>query len=160
MGGRTPPKRPEERLGHPKRAESGPRSAGARATSAPAGSAGGLEWPRPDRTWLARTKRWYLALAESGQSTHYQPSDVAHAVVMASILDDAIRWKDPALYRIWERGIKGLMTTELDRRIGRMELAGRRAAGAPSTSDSTVDAPPSTASVVDELAAARVRLGG
>lgn len=156
MGGRTPPKRPEDRLGHPKRAESGPSSpARTHEGSAP----GGLVWPKPDRTWLARTKRWYLSLAESGQSSHYQPSDVAHAVVMADVLDHATRWRDPAMYRLWERGIKGLMTTELDRRIGRMELAGRRAPST-STTSSTEPPAPSTASVIDELAAARARLGG
>jgi hypothetical protein len=165
MGGRTPPKRPEERLGHPKRSERGgaPSAHASRDAHVPAtdAHASGLHWPGADRTWLARTKTWYRSLQESGQAAHYQPSDVAHAMVMAGVLDDAIRWHDAALYRLWLAGTKGLMVTELDRRLGRMELAGRRpSSSAGSSTSPTSPTAPSTASVVDELAAARARIGG
>lgn len=78
--------------------------------------------PRPD--WHPLARRWWLALAKSGQSRWYEPSDWEHAFVWADLLSRQM-WSDKPsamMLTAWDSASSRLLVTEGDRRRVRIEL--------------------------------------
>lgn len=118
MGARGPiGKRSEELMGHRSKEEKDA------VTKAP----GALEVPvpDPDELWHPIARRWYEALAASGQSRFYEPSDWAAAQyaaeAMSRNLNAGQRFSAQLFTAIWS-AMNDLLTTEGDRRRVRMEL--------------------------------------
>ncbi|WP_018503071.1 phage terminase small subunit [Parafrankia discariae] len=108
--------------------------------SAPAAPAGKAQPPAAARDWHPIARRWYKALAESGQSVYYEPSDWATAYLLAEVisreLQPQIVGRDEetgkpltatmpvkgASLAAWLKAMTGLMVTEGERRRARVEL--------------------------------------
>jgi len=85
-----------------------------------------VSMPEPDPEWHHAVTRWYLSLAESGQSHWYEPSDWAQAWILAEVLNRAMRQGislNSQLITAWTAGASELLTTEGARRRMRIELA-------------------------------------
>ena len=85
----------------------------------------GVQCPDPLPGWHPIALAWYEALAVSGQSHWYEPSDWAEAVFLAEVMSDALMSgsiNGPKLSAILG-GASRLMTTEGDRRRMRIELS-------------------------------------
>lgn len=83
-----------------------------------------IEIPEPDDLWHPIAKRWFEALAESGQSAFYEPSDWAEAQFLAEVMSRGLladRINGPLLSAI-QTGSTRLMATEADRRRLKLEL--------------------------------------
>jgi len=106
-------------------------------TTAP--GAGTVTVPPPDPGWHDLARDWYESLAESGQSTYYQPSDWATARIIAESLSrdladkvvavtaDGKAVKAPvpitgASLAGYLKAMNALLVTEGDRRRMRLEL--------------------------------------
>lgn len=117
MGTRGPiGKRSEELMGHRSKEEK------AAVTKAPGASS--VTVPEADEEWHPIAKRWYMALAESGQSRFYEPSDWAAAQYAAEAMTRNLndrRFSAQLFTGIWS-AMNDLLTTEGDRRRVRMEL--------------------------------------
>lgn len=118
MGARGPiGKRSEERMGHRSKEEK------AEVTKAPGALV--VAVPAPDELWHPIALRWYEALAESGQSRFFEPSDWAAAQyaaeAMSRNLNAGQRFSAQLFAAIWS-AMNDLLTTEGDRRRVRMEL--------------------------------------
>ncbi len=67
--------------------------------------------------------RWYAALADSGQSRYYEPSDWAHAAVVAEAIDAfATEGRRSSMLGAIMSASSNLLVTEGDRRRLRLEL--------------------------------------
>lgn len=80
--------------------------------------------PEPDEGWHPIARGWYEALAESGQSRFYEPSDWAAAQYAAEAMSrnlEAGRFSAQMFAAVWS-AMNDLLTTEGDRRRVRMEL--------------------------------------
>lgn len=85
---------------------------------------GSVSVPPPQDHWHPIAKRWYEALAESGQSRFYEPSDWAYAVYVAEAMHrnlDAGRFSAQLLATV-TKAMSVLLVTEGDRRRMRLEL--------------------------------------
>ena len=82
--------------------------------------------PVAESHWHPLAKRWYLSLAESGQSRFYEPSDWMQAVVWAEVLSRTLNQgqrMSSQLIMAWSAGATELLVTEGARRRMRIELA-------------------------------------
>lgn len=81
--------------------------------------------------WHPIAKRWYLALADSGQVVFFEPSDWAHAYFVAEAMSRLLTAKkfSAQLFAALDSSTTRLMVTEGDRRRLRVELE-REKAGA------------------------------
>lgn len=93
-------------------------------THAPSGGTDGYERPEPAEDWHPLAARWWNALAKSGQSAFYQPSDWEHANVWAHLLSLQLWSGKPSamLLAAWDSASTRLLITEGDRRRLRLEL--------------------------------------
>lgn len=99
-----------------------------------------VEIPEPDKSWHPIALRWYLSLADSGQSHWYEPSDWALAYLIAesmsrdlkpqvvgvSIDGKAVKATIPlrgASMSSYLKAMTSLLVTEGDRRRLRIELS-------------------------------------
>jgi len=99
-----------------------------------------VEPPAGNAKWHPAAKRWYEALAESGQAAFYEPSDWATAYVIAESMSRDLRPQpigvdrdtgDPVMALVpikgtnlaaYLRAMTSLLVTEGDRRRARVEL--------------------------------------
>lgn len=131
MGERGPtPKRADQRRRHTKESE--------QPDTVPV--EGEVKAPSADENWHAVAKLWYESLADSGQSTYYEPSDWAMAFVLAESMS---RDLNPQVIAVPERtgepveatipmkgaslsaylkGMTALLVSEGDRRRAQIEL--------------------------------------
>lgn len=91
---------------------------------APASPRSAARWPAADPDWHPLAKRWWAALAKSGQAKFYEPSDVAHACVWAEMLSRQLASDKPSsmMLAAWDAASVRLLVTEGDRRRLRIEL--------------------------------------
>jgi hypothetical protein len=94
---------------------------------APSGRApGGPAYRKPaaDKEWHPLAQRWWNALAKSGQSRWYEPSDWEHAYVWAHLLSKQLESSKPSAMMLaaWDSASARLLVTEGDRRRARIEL--------------------------------------
>lgn len=100
---------------------------------------GEVEIPEPDEDWHPIARRWFEALASSGQSSFYEPSDWATAALIAEsmsrdlnpqvvgvtetgeVVKDVIPLKGASL-SAYLKAMTALLITEGDRRRARMEI--------------------------------------
>lgn len=99
-----------------------------------------VEAPEPDKSWHPIARRWYLSLADSGQSHWYEPSDWALAYLIAesmsrdlkpqvvgvSIDGKAVKATIPlrgTSMSSYLKAMTSLLVTEGDRRRLRIELS-------------------------------------
>jgi hypothetical protein len=116
MGERGPvPKRTTQRHGHRKTEPT---------DTAAATPEGKYRKPPARREWHPIAKRWYLALARSGQARWYEPSDWEHAYVWAEMLSRQLFSDKPSAMMLaaWDSASARLLVTEGDRRRVRIEL--------------------------------------
>lgn len=95
--------------------------------------------PKPDAKWHPIAKRWYLALAKSGQAQFYEPSDWATAFVLAESMSRDLGMKvvgttkdgdliqaiapiNGTSLNAYLKAMTALLVTEGDRRRARLEL--------------------------------------
>ena len=80
--------------------------------------------PEADEDWHPLAQAYYKALAGSGQSAYFEPSDWAHAMVSCEILSRTLSAGrlSAQLYAAWTGDTQRLMVTEGDRRRLRLEL--------------------------------------
>jgi hypothetical protein len=79
--------------------------------------------PRSSTRWAAQARRWYRALATSGQSQFFEPSDWAYAQLLADLLTDELDGKPRAtMVNAILASMSKLGTTESDRRRMRIEV--------------------------------------
>lgn len=121
MGTRGPaPKRSDQRRRRNKRPET------VTAPTGKSGGAGGGSRRPPVRAhWHPLAKTWYRALAESGQSAFYEPSDWATALVLGEALSKHLQADEPlqaSLLATFLKGSSMLLATEADRRRLVVEL--------------------------------------
>lgn len=83
-----------------------------------------VERPAADAGWHAIAARWYDALAESGQSTFYEPSDWATAYYVAEAMSRNLSGGrfSAQLFAAVMSASTSLLATEGDRRRLRLEL--------------------------------------
>jgi hypothetical protein len=84
-----------------------------------------VEAPRPSSRWHPAAKRWYLSLAESGQSQFYEPSDWAAAAYVAEAMSMNLRQAkkfSSVLFAAVFSAMSDLLTTEASRRRVRLEV--------------------------------------
>lgn len=88
-----------------------------------------VDAPAPDDSWHPLVLDWYNSLAESAQSRYYEPSDWAHARILAHMLSSAFIEKEeegkkfPAmLIQTTMSEMSKLLTTEGERRRMRLEI--------------------------------------
>lgn len=159
MGSRGPvPKRESQRRRRNKSPEGKATKA---AGSPPAGP------PPPIKSWHPTAKKWYLSLAESGQSTFYEPSDWATAFLIAENMSRDLRPRvvgvskegavvkasvpiNGAALSAYLKAMGALCVTEGDRRRARLELE------KPPTADEGGDA---SVSWINEARSSRGRAG-
>lgn len=129
--GGPPPKRAAERRRRN-------RPDGVQVTTAP--GAAEVPIPEPDERWHPVAKQWFEALAESGQSRFYEPSDWATAYLLAESISRDLKPQVVGVHpetgkpvratvplkgsslTAYLRGMTALMVTEGDRRRARLEL--------------------------------------
>lgn len=122
MGSRGPvPKRSAERAGHRTKAERPDVVRVAEPAKAPPARRG----------WAPAAKAWYRALARSGQSRYFEPSDWELARLVADLLSRQLRAERPSaeMVKACLAAMASLGTTEADRRRMRIEVE-RPVAGA------------------------------
>jgi len=115
MGSRGPvPKRSSERAGHRTKAERPDVVRIAEPAKA----------PRARRGWAPAAKAWYRALARSGQSRYFEPSDWELARLVAELLSRQLRAERPSaeMVKACLAAMASLGTTEADRRRMRIEV--------------------------------------
>lgn len=115
MGTRGPvPKRSTQRAGHRTKAEQ-PTVIKRR---------GPVEMPPPEPHWAPAAKEWYEALAASGQSEYFEPSDWAYARILAQLLSLQLTSSRPSseMMKALLAAMGNLGTTEADRRRMRIEV--------------------------------------
>jgi|HubBroStandDraft_6_1064221.scaffolds.fasta_scaffold18566_1 hypothetical protein len=80
--------------------------------------------PAADKGWHPLAQRWWNALARSGQSRWYEPSDWEHAYVWAHLLSEQLGSSRPSAMMLaaWDSASARLLVTEGDRRRVRIEL--------------------------------------
>lgn len=82
--------------------------------------------PKPSLKWHPIAKAWYEALAESGQSKFYEPSDWAAAQYVAESMSINLRQAkarfSAVLFSAVWTAMGDLLTTEAERRRVRMEI--------------------------------------
>lgn len=96
--------------------------------------------PKPNSKWHPIAKRWFLALAESGQSKFYEPSDWATAEMIAETMSRDLKPQvvgvnektgktitasipiNGARLSSYLKAMSSLLVTEGDRRRARVEL--------------------------------------
>jgi hypothetical protein len=85
---------------------------------------GAVPIPKPDRSWQPLAREWYQALAESGQSQFYEPSDWAMARYTAELMSRMLAADTPnaKLVSTLNTLMSLLLCTEGDRRRVRMEI--------------------------------------
>lgn len=87
-----------------------------------------VEAPPADESWHPTASAWYASLCESSQSSLYQPSDWAHARLVAELMTRSLQG-DRAPSGLLVRGIRtamqGLLATEGDRRRAGVEVSRR-----------------------------------
>lgn len=108
---------------------------------AQAPAADNVSIPPPNPEWSPPATRWYLSLAESGQSIWFEPSDWAQAWIWTEFLSRALNQGErpsSQLIAAWSAGASELLTTEGARRRMRIELA--RAEKADADEDAAVAA--------------------
>jgi hypothetical protein len=95
---------------------------GVQVTSAP--GAAHVDFPPPSEHWAPMARDWYLSLAESGQASFYQPSDVQVARIWAEVLSRQLLTEkmSAVMIQAWASSAAELLTTEGSRRRGRLEL--------------------------------------
>ena len=93
---------------------------------APSGAPAGTAYRRPaaQADWHPLARRWWNALAKSGQSRWYEPSDWEHAYVWADLLSRQLKSGKPSAMMLaaWDSASSRLLVTEGDRRRVRIEL--------------------------------------
>jgi hypothetical protein len=118
MGTRGPvPKRSDQRRRTNK-------NEGGEITKAPS-SAVRVAPPPAEARWHPLARAWYDSLAESGQSSFYEPSDWAQAKVWAELLSRELKKRSRVsaqMIAAWAAGATELLTTEGARRRMRLEL--------------------------------------
>jgi hypothetical protein len=86
---------------------------------------GPVEVPPADDTWHPIARDWYVSLAQSGQSTFYEPSDWQYARYVAQVMSVNLKQGkkfSAMLFSAVQSGMADLLTTEADRRRVRMEI--------------------------------------
>ena len=81
--------------------------------------------PDAEERWHPIARKWYEALAESGQSQFYEPSDWAHAALVTESMSRML-YADrlsAQMFSAIDAASVRLMVTEGDRRRARVELA-------------------------------------
>lgn len=133
MAGKGPP---------PKRSDQRRRTntpATGKATKAP--GAKRVPVPKPDPKWHLSARRWYSALARSGQAVFFEPSDWAFAQLLCDLMSRELHPQPmtigsgehvhvemvslppkAASVAAWMKGMTGLLVTEGDRRHAAVEL--------------------------------------
>lgn len=130
--GGPPPKRSDQR-----------RRTNTPAAGEPTKAAGAAKVPVPkvEASWHPVAKRWFTALARSGQSRFYEPSDWATAFVIAESMSRELKPQPFTIGRgddaetvmvelppkgaslaAWLKGMTSLLATEGDRRRAALEL--------------------------------------
>lgn len=120
MGARGPAgKSPEERLGHQTQAQidAVDRIQGMR-----------VIWRKANNDWHEDAIAWYESLAKSGQSAHYQQSDVALAYIVAGQLSDYLEiphgtGRGAQMLQALLSAMSNLGTSLADRRRLQLEIA-------------------------------------
>lgn len=80
--------------------------------------------PPSDPNWHELAREWYEALASSGQSKFYEPSDWAAARLLAAVMSKNLKqtkFSSVLFATVWA-GMGDLLTTEGERRRVRMEI--------------------------------------
>jgi hypothetical protein len=108
---------------------------------------GGERRPAVNAKWHAIAKRWYLSLANSGQSAFYEPSDWAQAYFIAEAMSRLLnspptKGFSANLFAAIDAATVRLMATEADRRRLRIELEA-------ATKDGDPDADASVTAIAD-----------
>lgn len=83
-----------------------------------------VECPPAEERWHPLARKWYEALAESGQAQFYEPSDWAHAALVTEGMSRMLyadRLSAQMFTAIDSASVR-LMVTEGDRRRARVEL--------------------------------------
>lgn len=99
--------------------------------SAPSAHPDGSTAPPPDNTWHPIARRWYDALADSGQSFFFEPSDWAQAAYVAEAMSRNLNQGNRLSGQLFASVIAAasdLLTTEGSRRRLRIELSKAEAA--------------------------------
>jgi hypothetical protein len=80
--------------------------------------------PAADKDWHPLAKKWYQALARSGQAAFFEPSDWAEAQVWAEVLSQQLYSEklSAMMLAAWGAASARLLVTEGDRRRVRIEL--------------------------------------
>jgi hypothetical protein len=87
-----------------------------------------VEAPPADPQWHDIARRWYEALGRSGQSCFFEPSDWAHAALVAEAMSRMLTAErmSAQMFAAVDSSSVRLMVTEGDRRRLRVELERRR----------------------------------
>ncbi|QPB09834.1 hypothetical protein CPT_Shady_081 [Streptomyces phage Shady] len=94
--------------------------------TAPSGNPDGATAPPPEDDWHPIARRWYDALAESGQSFFFEPSDWATAAYVAEAMSRNLNQGQRLSGQLFASVISAasdLLTTEGSRRRLRIELS-------------------------------------
>ncbi|MER5671149.1 hypothetical protein [Pseudonocardia alni] len=83
------------------------------------------EWPEPEPHWNSIAARWFTSLGQSGQRAFYEPSDLAHAYLVAETMHRFLEADRTSgqLFAALLSGAAELLPTEASRRRLRIELA-------------------------------------
>lgn len=85
---------------------------------------GVVEVPDPPAKLHTVAKRWYLSLADSGESQYYEPSDWAAALYVAEAMTKNLRstrFSGQLFSSVWS-AMQDMLTTESARRRSRLEV--------------------------------------
>lgn len=108
------PKRDADRAGHNAKSEQADKVKKNTATAMPAA---------PDE-WCDLARDWYTSLAESGESTFYEPSDWQYALVVGQMLHSLLIAPKPSseMFKAVDAAMDKLGVTESSRRRQRIEV--------------------------------------
>ncbi|WP_086814144.1 hypothetical protein [Streptomyces cacaoi] len=87
---------------------------------------GPTTWPEPQDYWHPVATTWFTSLSKSGQSTYYQQTDIAFAVLVAEMMHRHLmagRNMGGKMLLAVTKACALLLTTEASRRVAQMELA-------------------------------------
>jgi len=114
------PKRSEERMRRNK-------PSGLELLRIPADPVEPVEVPPADESWHPTASAWYASLCESAQSSLYEPSDWAHARLVAALMSRSLQGGVPSGHLIHgiRAAMSGLLATEGDRRRAGVEVSRR-----------------------------------